>query len=98
TGLSDKRLQLLKQAFPGAEKVAVLANPKSPLSLSEMPKAEMAAARMGVRLLPFAASTPAELRALEPSTLSGCDGLLVMAAGKVLNKRAANPGVATMCR
>src|SRR5262249_50088257 len=55
TGLSDKRLQLLKQAFPGAEKVAVLANPKSPLSLSEMPKAEMAAARMGVRLLSFVA-------------------------------------------
>jgi len=98
TGLSDKRLQLLKQAFPGAEKVAVLANPKSPLSLSEMPKAEMAAARMGVRLLPFAASTPAELRALEPSTLSGCDGLLVMADGMFWNNRATILGIASMAR
>src|SRR5215472_15351760 len=57
-GLSEKRLQLLKQAFPGAQRVTVLANPKEAISVSEMPKAEMAAARVGVRLLPFAASTP----------------------------------------
>jgi putative tryptophan/tyrosine transport system substrate-binding protein len=51
-GLSEKRLQLLKQAFPGAQRVAVLANPKEAIDISEMPKAEMAAARMGVRLVP----------------------------------------------
>src|ERR1700738_3311748 len=28
SGLSEKRLQLLKQAFPGVQKVAILANPK----------------------------------------------------------------------
>jgi putative tryptophan/tyrosine transport system substrate-binding protein len=44
-GLSDKRLQLLKQAFPGAQRVSVLANPTSAISLSEMPKAETAASR-----------------------------------------------------
>jgi hypothetical protein len=49
-GLSEKRLQLLKQAFPGAQRVAVLANPKEAIDISEMPKAEMAAARMGVGL------------------------------------------------
>src|SRR5262244_17404 len=81
TGLSQKRLQLLKQAFPGAGRIAVLANPKGALSVSEMPKAEMAAAQIGVRVLPFAASTPAELRAVVPSALSGCDGLLVMPDG-----------------
>ena len=43
SGLSDKRLQLLKQAFPGAQRVAVLANPTGAISVSEMPKAEMAA-------------------------------------------------------
>ena len=43
-GLSEKRLQLLKLAFPGVQRVAVLANPKG-VTVSEMPKAEMAAAR-----------------------------------------------------
>src|SRR6202048_1094421 len=77
-GLSDKRVQLLKQAFPGAQRVAVLANPTGAMSVSEMPKADMAAARMGIRLVSLAASTPAELRALPPGALSGSDGLLVM--------------------
>jgi putative ABC transport system substrate-binding protein len=88
TGLSQKRLQLLKQAFPGAEHIAVLANPKDEISVSEMPKAEMAAAQMGVRLIPFAASTPAEISALEPSALSVSDGLLVMPGGMFWNNRA----------
>ena len=87
-GLSDKRMQLLKQAFPGAQSVAVLANPTSAISLSEMPKAEMAAARMGMRLLSFVASTPAELRALAPAALSGSGGLLVMPDAMFWNNRA----------
>src|SRR5260370_20188613 len=80
-GLSDKRLQLLKQAFPGARRVAVLANPTGAISVSEMAKAEMAAARIGMRVVSLAASTPAELRALAPAALSGSDGLLVMPDG-----------------
>ena len=98
TGLSQKRLQLLKQAFPGAGRIAVLANPKDAISVSEMPKAEMAAAQIGVRLLPFAASTPTELRALVPSALSGCDGLLVMPGGLFWNNRATILGIASMAR
>ena len=98
TGLSQKRLQLLKQAFPGAGRIAVLANPKDALSVSEMPKAEMAAAQIGVRLLPFAASTPAELRALAPSALTGSDGLLVMPSGVFWNNRVTIIGVASMAR
>jgi putative tryptophan/tyrosine transport system substrate-binding protein len=42
TGLSEKRLQLFKLAFPGVQRVAVLANSKEAISASEMPKAEMA--------------------------------------------------------
>jgi putative ABC transport system substrate-binding protein len=87
-GLSEKRLQLLKQAFPSAQRVAVLANPKDAISISEMPKAEMAAAQMGVRLLPLPASTPAELRALTPAALSGSDGLLSMPGSMFWNNRA----------
>jgi len=95
-GLSDKRMQLLKQAFPGAQSVAVLANPTSAISLSEMPKAEMAAARMGVRLLSFVASTPAELRALAPAALSGSGGLLVMPDAMFWNNRATIIDLASM--
>jgi putative tryptophan/tyrosine transport system substrate-binding protein len=86
-GLSDKRLQLLKQAFPGVQKVAVLANPTSAISVSEMPKAEMAASRIGLRLVSLAASTPAELRALTPAALSGSEGLLVMPDAMFWNNR-----------
>jgi putative ABC transport system substrate-binding protein len=62
SGLSEKRLQLLKLAFPGVQRVAVFANSKEAITAAEMPKAERAAARLGVRLLPVAAGTPAELR------------------------------------
>ena len=76
--LSEKRLQLLKLAFPAVQRVAVLGNPNAANTVSEMPNAEMAAAQLGVRLVPFMASTPAELHALAPSALSGSDGLLVI--------------------
>jgi len=98
TGLSQKRLQLLKQAFPGARTVAVLANPNNAISASEMSKAEMAAAQIGVRLLPLAASRPAELHALAPSALSGSDGFLVMPDAMFWNDRATIIGIASMAR
>ena len=85
SGLSEKRLQLLKLAFPGVQRVAVLTNPVDAISVSEMPKAEMAAARIGTLLLPLAASTPAELRALAPSALSGSDGLFVFTGAMFWN-------------
>jgi putative ABC transport system substrate-binding protein len=98
TGLSEKRLQLLKQAFAGTERVAVLENPKDVVSASEMSKAEMAAARLGMRLLPLAASTPAELRALAPAALSGRDGLLVLPGGMFWNNRATILNLASVAR
>jgi putative ABC transport system substrate-binding protein len=88
SGLSEKRLQLLKQAFPGVQKVAVLANPKSAISVSELPKTEIAAARIGIRPLSLAASTPDELTALAPAALSGSDGILVMPDAMYWNNRA----------
>ena len=97
-GLTEKRLELLKQAFPGVQRVAVLANPKDAISVSEMPHAEMAAARLGVRLLPLTASTPAELHALAPSALSGSDGLLVIAEAMFRYNRATIIGIASIAR
>ena len=52
-----------------------------------MPKAETAAARIGMRVVSLAASTPAELRALAPAALSGSDGLLVMPDAMFWNNR-----------
>jgi putative tryptophan/tyrosine transport system substrate-binding protein len=98
SGLSDKRLQLLKQAFPGVQRVAVLANPKGAISVSEMPKAEMAAARIGIHLLSLAASTPAELRALGLAALSDSDGLLVMPDAIFWNNRATIIDLASKAR
>ena len=97
-GLSDKRLQLLKQAFPAAQRIAVLANPTSAISVSELAKAEMAASRMDLRLVSLAASTPAELRALAPAALSGSDGLLVMADAMFWNNRATIIDLASKAR
>src|SRR5262249_49948054 len=98
SGLSDKRLQLLKQAFPGVQKVAVLTNPKSAISVSELPKAEIAAARIGIHLLSLAVSTPAELRALAPTALSGSDGILVMPDAVYWNNRATIIDLASKAR
>ena len=97
-GLSEKRLQLLKLAFPGVQRVAVLGNPNAANTISEMPKAEMAAARLGLRLVPLAASTPAELRDLAPSALSGSDGLLVLAEALFHYNRATIIGIASIAR
>jgi putative ABC transport system substrate-binding protein len=98
SGLTEKRLELLKQAFPGVQRVAVLANPKDAISVSETPHAEMAAARLGVRLLPLTASTPAELHALAPSALSGSDSLLVITGALFWYNRATIIGIASMAR
>jgi putative ABC transport system substrate-binding protein len=97
-GLSEKRLQLLKLAFPGVQRVAVLGNPKSTLTVSEMPKAEVAAARLGMSLVPLTASTPAELHALAPSALSGSDGLLVIAEAMFHHNRATIIDIASKAR
>ena len=98
TGLSDKRLQLLKQAFPNIQKVAVLTNPKAAISVSELPKAELAAARIGIRLLSLEVSTPTELHALEPTVLSGSDGFLVMPDAVYWNNRATIIDLASKAR
>jgi putative ABC transport system substrate-binding protein len=98
SGLTEKRLELLKQAFPGIQRVAVLANPKDAISVSETPHAELAAARLGVRLLPLTATTPAELNAIAPSALSGSDGLLVIVGAMFWYNRATIIGIASMAR
>jgi putative ABC transport system substrate-binding protein len=98
TDLSEKRLQLLKQAFPGTARVAVLANPKAAQTSHEMHNAELAANRLGIRLRPLTASAPAELRALAPAALADADSLLVVPDGMFWNNRTLIIGIASMAR
>ena len=97
--LSDKRLQLLKQAFPGAQQIVALANPNNMMSLVEMTDAEIARARLGLRSVdPLTASTTAELRAVLPAALSTSDGLLVLPDAIFWNNRATIIGLVATAR
>jgi putative ABC transport system substrate-binding protein len=87
TDLSEKRLQLLKQAFPGIERVALLVNPRIAIAAAERRSAELAAERLRLRLLPREAATPAELRAMTATVLADADGLLVVPDGMFWNNR-----------
>jgi putative tryptophan/tyrosine transport system substrate-binding protein len=98
TDLSEKRLQLFKQAFPGSARVVVLANSTNAMALPDLRRAEKAAELLGVRLLPLLARTSDELGTLAPSALSGADGLLVVADAMFWNNRATIIGLASMAR
>ncbi len=68
TGLSNlsqetvgKRLQLLKTAIPGAERIAILLNPGSPGNTPTLQTAREAARTLRTALLSFEASAPPEI-------------------------------------
>jgi putative tryptophan/tyrosine transport system substrate-binding protein len=73
-----KRLQLLKQAFPGTKRATVLLNPKSPIWQLSFRITEDAAKVLGMTISPLAAGSPDELHALKPIALVGVDGLVVI--------------------
>ena len=58
---SGKRLQLVKEALPGATKVAVLWNPADPPRKLEFKQTEDAAPRVGVKLLSLEVRGPEDL-------------------------------------
>jgi putative tryptophan/tyrosine transport system substrate-binding protein len=96
-GLSEKRLQLLRLAFPDVQRVTVLANPKDAITISEMPHGDGSRPDRQ-RLFPLGASTPAELHALAPSALSDSDGLLVVPGAMFWHNRATIISIASMAR
>jgi ABC-type uncharacterized transport system substrate-binding protein len=98
TDLSEKRLQLFRQAFPSIARVVILTNPTSAIALPELRRAEEAAGVLGMRLLPLMVRTPGELHALTPAALSGADGLLVQPDAMFWNNRATIVGIASMAR
>jgi ABC-type uncharacterized transport system substrate-binding protein len=87
TELSGKRMQLFKQAFPNAVRIAVLINPTDPESELRLRATEKAAAIMGVQLTMLEARGPEELRALEPAALKSMDGLVILATATFWNER-----------
>jgi putative ABC transport system substrate-binding protein len=56
-----KRLELLRELVPNISTVAVLINPKNPLSVAERESTEVAARSVGQRLEVFRASTSSEV-------------------------------------
>jgi putative ABC transport system substrate-binding protein len=61
TGLSGKRLQLLKEAVPTLSRLLVLSQQPDPISAVQVQEIENAAASIGLRLLHRAVGTPEEL-------------------------------------
>ena len=86
--LTAKRLQQLKYAFPAITRVTVLFNPTSAIGPPGLRATEQAAKLLGIAINPIAVGSPDELRALQPASLAGSDGLIVIADGMFWNNRA----------
>jgi len=59
--LAAKRLSLLREAVPGARRIAVMLNPDDPITVPQVKDAERAALSMGVEVRFFPVRAPAEL-------------------------------------
>jgi putative tryptophan/tyrosine transport system substrate-binding protein len=60
--LSAKRLEVVKEAYPPARRVAILLNPGNPINAPVMRATEIAAKPLGLELLSFETRRPEELR------------------------------------
>ena len=75
--LSAKRLEVVKEAYPPARRVAILLNPGNPINAPVMRATEIVAKRLGLELLSFETRRSDELR----STFLGMSGAGVDAVG-----------------
>lgn len=85
--LMGKRLQLLKYAFPGLTRVAVLINPNMSSATPALRNARQAAGELDLELTTVEASDPDALRALGPASLAGADGLMTVPDAMFWNQR-----------
>jgi putative ABC transport system substrate-binding protein len=77
--LNGKRLELLKEAFPGTSRVAVLWNPAIRERASEFPEAEVAARALGLQVVSVEAREAGELEsAFEAASRQRADVLLTL--------------------
>jgi putative ABC transport system substrate-binding protein len=78
--LSQKRLELFREAVPSLARVAVLINPNFPAAQAEMKATEYAARLLGITVQPVTVSRVDELEhALVSLTNSDVDGLITLA-------------------
>jgi putative tryptophan/tyrosine transport system substrate-binding protein len=77
--LELKNLQLLKEAFPGVTRVAILSNPDNPVWTHALKRLQEAAPALGVKLQPLAVRDSGDLKmAFDAAIRERADGLLVV--------------------
>jgi putative ABC transport system substrate-binding protein len=77
SGLSVKRLQLLKEAVPALSRVAVLSHATDPVGAVQVQEMEQAAGQLGLRLLIQRIRTPDDLPgAVNAAAKDGAEGLV----------------------
>jgi putative ABC transport system substrate-binding protein len=80
--LAGKQVELIKEAFPGASRIAVLRNPSQPVHVAKLQRAELSARALGVRLIVVDARTAEDFGAAFTVVESErAEGLIVFADG-----------------
>jgi putative ABC transport system substrate-binding protein len=88
-GMSEKRLQLMHEAFPGLSSVGLLINPMIAAARSYIEETQAAATERGLALQVFEAPSLGELeRAFDAMSSAGIQALIVGAAGLFYQGRA----------
>jgi putative ABC transport system substrate-binding protein len=85
--LVAKRLELLHEIVPAATSIGYLQNPANPLDETQWREADNAARVLGLRLVLFNASTPAEIESAFAVLVGERVGALLVAGDPVLSSR-----------
>ena len=97
--LRGKQLQLLKEALPGLDSVAVLANPSLPLHALDLKELESAARSLKLQLRVVTATAPSDLSdAVAAATKEGAGALLLLTDAMFFRNRARVVELATKAR
>jgi putative tryptophan/tyrosine transport system substrate-binding protein len=88
SGVSGKRLQLLKEAAPHSTRVAVIRNPTNPAHAGALEETEAAARSLGLRLQSVEVRSPADLDAAFKAVTSALSSALItLGDGMLLDNR-----------
>src|SRR5262245_15513985 len=96
--LAEKRLELLKLAFPNITKIAVILDPTSVVTPPVLNATEKAAAKLGIPLTQLSVGTPENLKTLSHVNLATNDGLVVLPSAMFWHHRAAIIALAAAAR
>jgi putative ABC transport system substrate-binding protein len=79
TGLAGKRVELLREAVPGAQRLAVLANASNPLSVLEASEVEAAAQKIGIGFITLGVQRAQDIAPVFKGLKGPADALYVVA-------------------